>query len=138
MGRQYARELVRLTPDIKDLPRNLAATAWKRTLEELARVKIDTGGTPIPLAHIATSARTSFEAACKFLEGDASQDIYKSLVHNQNNMRPSQINAAFNISDLADACKKICEKKFLKDHFGEEDEGKGTSKNGDFGLKQAA
>ena len=124
MGRQYARELVQLIPDHRNLPRKLSATAWKRTLEELARAKIDTGGTPIPLTHIAANARASFEAVCRFLEGDCSQDIYATLVHNENNMRPNQINAVFTISDLSDVCLKISEERFLKEFFGEDDQGK--------------
>lgn len=124
MGRQYARELVQLTPDPNNLPRKLSATAWKRTLEELARAKVDTGGTPLPLAQIAANARSSFEAVCKFLEGDSTQDIYSTLVHNENNMRPNQINAVFTISDLGNVCEKISEQPFLKDYFGEDELGK--------------
>lgn len=44
MCRQYAREVVSRTPSVVDLPRKLTATAWKRSLEELARAKIDSGG----------------------------------------------------------------------------------------------
>lgn len=128
MGRQYAREFVQLTPDPRSLPRKLSATAWKRTLEELARAKVDTGGTPVPLAHIAASARSSFDAVCKFLEGDFSQDIYGTLVHNENNMRPQQINAVFSISNLSDICGKISDHALMKTHFGEEESGKAHGK----------
>jgi hypothetical protein len=124
MGRQYAREFVSRVTDTRNLPRKLTATAWKRTLEELARAKIDTGGTPAPLLHIATGARSSFESICKFLEGDTSQDIYKSLIHNENNMRPEQINAIFKVCDLSNFCAKISELDYLKEYFDEEDENK--------------
>lgn len=124
MGRQYARELVQLTDDPRRLPRKLSAAAWKRTLEHLARAKVDTGGTQIPLTQVAANARSSFDAVCKFLEGDSSQDIYGVLVHNENNMRPDQINSIFTISDLSDVCKKISDNDFLKQYFGEDDAGR--------------
>lgn len=121
MGRQYAREVVERTTDSKYLPRKLAAAAWKRTLEELARAKIDTGGTTSPLVHIATEARATFDSLCRFLEGDITQNIYKSLVHNETNMRPEQINAIFRICDLSDLCLKLSAYIPLKEHFDEHD-----------------
>jgi|GEM_PF-1141861 len=124
MARQFARELVSRAADPKDLPRKLSGTAWKRTLEELARAKIDTGGTPLSLTHIANGARSRFESICKFLEGDTSQDIYKNLVHNENNMRPNQINGIFAICDLKDICLQVSNYEFLKEHFDEEEVGK--------------
>ncbi len=102
----------------------LTATAWKRTLENLARAKIDTGGTPLSLEHISAESRAKFDSVWAFLGGDVSQDIYDSLIHNENNMRPSEINAVFSICDLSDVCLKICDHEKMKDHFGEEDKGK--------------
>jgi hypothetical protein len=124
MGRQYAREIVSRTMDVRQLPRKLAATAWKRTLEDLARAKIDTGGTPISLENISRDAKSSFDNVCKFLEGDKNQDIYGPLIHNDNNMRPGQLNAIFSICDLKDVCSKISDKHPLHDYFGESDPGR--------------
>lgn len=128
MGRQYAREVVGLTPNVSDLPRKLTATAWKRSMEEMARAKIDTGGTAAPLLHIATEARAEFDAICKFLEGDTSQNIYRHIAHNENNMRPEQINAIFKVCDLKDICSKIAHIANLKEHFAENDSGKAHGK----------
>lgn len=124
MGRQFARETVSRNLDTNDLPRKLAATAWKRTLENLARAKIDTGGTPGSLTAISQHAKSRFETVCKFLEGDKTQDIYDYLIHNENNMRPNQLNAIFSICDLKDICSKISDKPSLKEYFDEEDAGK--------------
>ncbi len=124
MARQYARELVLRVNDQSKLPRKLTATAWKRTLEKLARAKIDTGGTPLSLAHISDDVRNSFDAAYRFLGGDLTQDVYEALIHNENNMRPSEINSAFSVSDLSDVCKKISAINPMKIHFNEEDQGK--------------
>jgi hypothetical protein len=124
LGRQYARETVSRCVDFSQVPRKLTATAWKRTLEGLARAKIDTGGTPEPIEQISRQARSSFESLCCFLEGDRTQDIYDSLIHNENNMRPNQLNAIFSICDLKDVCSKTSERPDLSGYFDEDDSGK--------------
>lgn len=123
-GRQYARETVQLQTDPSALPRKLSATAWKRTLEELARAKIDTGGTPVSLAAVSRDARSRIDAVCRFLEGDLTQEIYGALVHNESNMRPSQLNAVFAICDLKDVCSKVSDKQPLLSYFEEDDSGR--------------
>lgn len=124
MGRQFAREVVGRTGSPNDLPRKLSATAWKRTLEALARAKIDTGGTNQSLESIARESQSQFEAVCGFIGGDLTQDIYRSLVHNENNMRPNEINAVFKICDLPDICSKFADKKPFLDYFEETEPGK--------------
>ncbi|MED5544628.1 MAG: MAE_28990/MAE_18760 family HEPN-like nuclease [Pseudomonadota bacterium] len=121
MGRQYAREVVSRTANVVDLPKKLTATAWKRALEHMARAKIDTGGTSTPLLHIASDARSELEAMCKFLEGDVSQNIYNHIAHNDNNMRPDQINAIFKVSDLSNICAKISDNNYIKSYVDELD-----------------
>lgn len=123
MARQYARLLVARVRDPGSLPRKFAATAWKRTLEEIARAKIDTGGTPVSLTSIAREARTSFEKVCAFIEGDLEQDIYKELIHNESNMRPTQINQLFNVSSLSNVCLIAAASDPVKAHYGEDSEG---------------
>ena len=124
LGRQFARETVSRCVVSSQIPRKLTATAWKRTLEGLARAKIHTGGTPEPLNSISVQARSSFDSVCRFLEGDKTQDIYDSLIHNENNMRPNQLNAVFSICDLKDVCSKASERSDLSIYFDEEDTGK--------------
>lgn len=124
MGRQFARELVGRAVTPLDLPRKLSATAWKRALEGLARAKIDTGGTNQSLDFIAKNARIQFDAICNFISGDLSQDIYQSLVHNENNMRPSEINAVFKICDLTDICLKFSDNLVFLNYFEESEAGK--------------
>lgn len=124
MGRQFARDVVARTSDPRKLPRKLTATAWKRTLEHLARAKIDTGGTPLSIEHISLDSRAKFEAVWEFLAGDISQDIYTPLIHNDNNMRPGEINSIFSVCDLSNACMKLCEHASMKEHFGHDDPGK--------------
>lgn len=124
MGRQFARETVGRTGSASDLPRKLSATAWKRTLEALARAKIDTGGTNHSLEAIAKNSQSQFDAVCGFISGDLTQDIYRSLVHNENNMRPNEINAVFKICELADVCSKLSDKAIFLQYFEETEPGK--------------
>ncbi len=124
MGRQFARETVSRTGALSALPRKLSATAWKRTLEGLARAKIDTGGTNPSLESIAKDAQSQFDAICGFISGDLSQDIYRSLIHNENNMRPSEINAVFKVCDLTDVCSKFSDKATFLEYFEESEPGK--------------
>lgn len=124
MGRQYAREIVGRATRVDQLPRKLAATAWKRTLEGLARAKLDTGGTPESFDAIARDARQSFDKVCGFVGGDISQDIYQDLIHNESNMRPKQLNEIFNVSDLSNVCLKFSNKQPLLDFFDETEGGK--------------
>jgi hypothetical protein len=124
MGREFAREMVARTASLSDLPRKLSATAWKRTLEGLARARIDTGGTNLSLEAIAKDAQSQFDAVCKFISGDLSQDIYRSLIHNENNMRPTEINAVFKVCGLTDVCRKLSDKVVFLEYFGETEPGK--------------
>lgn len=124
MGRQYAREIVERATSVDQLPRKLAATAWKRTLEGLARAKLDTGGTPESFDVIARDAKQSFDKVCGFVGGDISQDIYQALIHNEYNMRPKQLNEIFNVCDLSNVCRKFSDKQPLLDFFDETEAGK--------------
>ena len=128
MARQYARELVARTTDVSDVPRKLTATAWKRALQDMSKAKIDNEGEASSLLHIATEARSEFDAICKFLEGDLSQNIYKHVAHNENNMRPDQMNAIFNVSGVKNICQKISEVDSLQTYLGEDDAGRTNSK----------
>lgn len=124
LGRQFARETVYRCVEPIQVPRKLTATAWKRTFEGLARAKIDTGGTPAPLKLISSQARARFEAMCRFLEGDRNQDIYASLIHNENNMRPKQLNEIFSVCEVNDICSKISDKSALGEYFEESEAAK--------------
>lgn len=75
------------------------------------------------MLHISSEARLAFDSICRFLEGDTSQDIFKHIAHNENNMRPGQINALFKTCDLNDVCSKLAEHPVMKDHFGETEAG---------------
>jgi RiboL-PSP-HEPN len=117
MAREYARAVVKSTESFEMLPTNLASTAWKRTMDGLGKIKIDNSqrsGTDVIGA-----AHARFVTIYEFCRGDLSKDIYRELIHNENNMRPMQINSLFKVSGLKDVCTKCSDKQPLLDVFGE-------------------
>ena len=50
-----------------------------------------------------------------------SSDIYRELIHNENNMRPKEINGLFKLSGLDNVCRRICDIQTMNDFFDETD-----------------
>ena len=120
MARAYAQAVVAAAPSFKHIPQRLAQTAWRRTMASLAQIEIDDGSTNF--SEIAASdALRKFQSVYAFCKGDKTQDIYDELIHNENNMRPGQINALFKLSDLKDACSQAATKTPLLTAFNEPD-----------------
>ncbi len=124
MARAYARAVVAATHSFERLPTKLASTAWRRTMETLARVRINTGTKVFSAESVFLDAQTRFNVVYEFCKGDLSQDIYNELIYNENNMRPGEINSLFKVSDLGDVCLKIADKRPLLENFGEAEAGK--------------
>ena len=120
MAQAYAKTVVASVKSVEKLPPILAKTAWRRTMERLARNEIDSGAGVISAKDM-LSARTQFNVVYEFCNGDLSQDIYDVLIHNENNMRPPQINRLFKAIGLVDVCSKIADKEPLLTNFGEDD-----------------
>jgi RiboL-PSP-HEPN len=124
MARAYARAVVTATDSFERLPSRLANTAWRRTMETLARIRIDTRTKVFSAESMFSDALTRFTIVYEFCKGDLSQDIYNELIYNENNMRPSEINSLFKVSDLVDVCLQLADKKPLLENFGESEPGK--------------
>ena len=60
-------------------------------------------------------AQARFSVIYEFVKGDLTQDIYRDLIHNENNMRPNQLNAMFTVAGLSDICSKVCDKPAMLD-----------------------
>lgn len=120
MARAYAQAVVAAADSFKKIPQKLAQTAWKRTIASLAKMEIEDGSTTFSeLA--ASEALRKFQAVYAFCRGDKTQDIYEELIHNENNMRPGQINSLFKLSDLKDACSQAATKQPLQTALNEPD-----------------
>jgi RiboL-PSP-HEPN len=106
MARAYARAVVAERGALNRLPRLMLSTAWKRSLDGL--LKLDPED-----AEFSRDASDRFSIVQKFFAGDLAQDIYGDLIHNENNMRPKQINELFKLSDLKNICLLVCDKDVL-------------------------
>ena len=73
-------------------------------------------------------AQARFSVIYEFVKGDLTQDIYRDLIHNENNMRPNQLNAMFTVAGLSDICSKVCDKPAMLTFFGETETGKAHGK----------
>lgn len=127
MAREHARAVVMNTASFDKLPSKLAATAWKRTMDGLSKVRFDdVSGTGAENVFGAAQAR--FKVIYEFCKGDLTQDIYRELIHNENNMRPNELNGLFKVSGLGDVCQKLSDKPSMLDIFGETEPGKAHGK----------
>lgn len=122
-AREYARLVVTGTNSFADLPKSLSTMAWRRSMERLAKVRFDVEDQPTRNS-LLFMAGTTFSAVHEFVRGDLTKDIYADLIHNENNMRPNELNAMFKVSGLGDVCAKLCAMQPIKDHFEETEQGK--------------
>lgn len=103
-AKAFARAVVEASQSYEQLPPKLAGVAWKRALESLARIQLDPRTQNFSREGIFADALTKFTSVYEFCKGDLTQDIYEELIHNQNNMRPQELNSLFKISGLGNVC----------------------------------
>lgn len=124
MARQYARAIVTNTASFEKLPPKLASTAWKRTMDGLSKMRFGGNDSGVGRENVFGAAQARFTVIHEFCKGDLTQDIYRDLIHNENNMRPGEINGLFKVSGLGDVCNKLSDKQPMLDLFGEAEPGK--------------
>lgn len=122
MAKEYARWVVSEAENVETLPPKLTETAWKRTLEGLARARLRINGVSA-LETVSRSSRTKFDAVCGFISGDLTQEVFDDLIHNENNMRAGELNAMFKVSGLSNVCTKLCGRDEVQHFFSETDVG---------------
>lgn len=126
MAREHARMVIRRTSSFDKLPKKLISTAWKRSMEGLARVRFDVEQSARESLMVDAQAR--FTVIYEFVKGDLTQDIFRDLIHNENNMRPNELNSMFSVAGLSDICTKVCDKPVVLEFFGETETGKAHGK----------
>ncbi|MBN8712769.1 MAG: hypothetical protein J0H50_02185 [Xanthomonadales bacterium] len=128
IAREFARAVVNNARSFDKLPPKLASTAWKRTMEDLSRLRLHGNRLDGGTEHGFGSAKTKFTVVHEFCMGDLTQDIYRDLIHNENNMRPSELNSLFKVSGLTDICLQLSGKQPILEAFGELEPGKAHGK----------
>lgn len=121
MARSYAKAVIASCATIDDVPYKLIKHVWARYVDGFAKMQFDT---KTKREDSIAAAYSRFTAVHEFSVGNLAKDIYKELIHNENNMRPQQINTLFKISDVRDLCHRISDKTPLTTHFNLNDQGK--------------
>lgn len=128
MAREFARAVVTNTESFEKLPRKLASTAWRRTMDGLSKVRFDGDQAGAGAESVFGAAQARFKVIYEFCKGDLTQDIYRDLIHNENNMRPNELNGLFKVSGLSDVCMMLSDKQPMLEIFGEAESGKAHGK----------
>lgn len=123
---EYVRQLVRAVwlervknaNDLSSFPPKLRSRLWRSTLERAARQ---------PFSNVDESprvARDRLQNLLKFcLEGDISAEIASEISHNDNNMRPDQINTLFNQIGVKNVLAEGCEFEEVLEFYASEKAG---------------
>lgn len=128
LARQYAKEVVRNAASLDQLPPAMLTAAWKRTMEGLAKIKFESSQFNVSNGNIFGVAQNRFTVIYEFFRGDLTQDIYQDLIHNENNMRATEINGLFRVSGLINICLMSSDKAPLLEYLGEIEKGKAHGK----------
>jgi hypothetical protein len=123
IARSFARAVVQASGSYEKLPPRLASVAWRRTMEALARIRLDPRRDIFSRESIFADALTRFAVTYDFCRGDISQDIYGDLIYNENNMRPQEINSLFSVSGLGNVCFRACADDQLMNLLGASEQG---------------
>ena len=97
-------------------------------MDGLSKIRFDGDQAAGGQENIFGAAQSRFSVIYEFCKGDLSQDIYRDLIHNENNMRPTELNGLFKLSGLGDVCKKVSDKKSVLEIFGETEPDKAHGK----------
>jgi hypothetical protein len=128
---EYVRQLVKAAwnqrldsvTNINELPTKLRAKIWKSALERAARHGFE---------HIETAGQTPRERIGNLLkfciDGDLSVSVETEIAHNDNNMRPDQINDLFNRIGITNIVSAGCNEPTIIEFFNCQNPGQASEK----------
>jgi hypothetical protein len=107
--------------DITAFPSKVTSTVWRRSLERLARIPFE----DVESGSAAITARIG--ATLSFcIQKDVRADVSDALAHNDNNMRPGELNRLFKQIGINNMCAKACENPALLQELGCDSVGQAT------------
>jgi len=102
-------------------PEKIATAVWRRSLERLARAAID------DLSRDARAVEAKLRATVEFcLSRDVKADVSDDVGHNDQNMRPAELNRLFGQLGLTNVCARACDYEPLAAHLGCDTAGKAS------------
>jgi hypothetical protein len=119
MAKEYALYLVKKTSAVEDLPDKFLEAAWHRAFSRAMRKADKTNPIVDGYKKSTNKARSILEPLWLFIEGDVSQSICEHLIHNENNMRPDEINKIFKICGITNILQVVCKQEILKNILNE-------------------
>lgn len=106
-------------PSFDVFPEKIAAAVWRRSLERLARQSLE------DLARDPNALSDRLNATVKFcIDRDPHADVGEAVAHNDNNMRPTELNRLFNQLGLKNMLARAAESPELTGLLGCDDAGK--------------
>ena len=99
--------------NIAEFPPKIAANVWKRALGLLSRTPFDEIESNSKAITAKVSSIVSFS-----LDKNHVADVSEALSHNENNMRPDQLNSLFSAIGISSVCMGACREKIVIDHLG--------------------
>ncbi|WET75386.1 MAE_28990/MAE_18760 family HEPN-like nuclease [Rhizobium croatiense] len=121
MARAYAKALIASCATIDDVPARFIKHVWTRYVDGFEKMQFDS---KLKREDSVAAAHARFTVVHEFSNGDLGKDIYEELIHNENNMRPRQINELFTISNVSNLCLLIADKTPLASLFNSTEQGK--------------
>ncbi|MES1973112.1 MAG: HEPN domain-containing protein [Pseudomonadota bacterium] len=109
----------RMAADLSQFPDKIASVVWKRSLESLARKPFDEIEADTRAVDNIISSTLSF---CLRKRSDA--DVSDRIAHNENNMRPAELNRLFNQIGFKNVVGAACERPDLIAFLGCDGAGK--------------
>lgn len=104
--------------DINVFPRKIAGAVWRRSLERLAKVALE------DLERDTTALDERIKATVDFCIGkDVKADVSDAVAHNDNNMRPGELNRLFNQLGISNMCGRAAGYDPLMVHLGRDTPG---------------
>jgi hypothetical protein len=105
-----------------DFPEKIFAAVWRRSLERLSRSSLDDLSRDVPSVDGKLTAAIGF---C--LTKDITADVSDAVAHNDQNMRPAELNRLFSQLGVKNMCARACEYEPLVAHLGCDSPGKANS-----------
>jgi hypothetical protein len=127
---EYVRQEVKATfnaraanvSDMKDFPPKIAGVVWRRSLERLSREPLE------DLVRDPSGLDDRLKATVGFcIQKDLQADVSDAVAHNDNNMRPGELNRLFNQLGLKDMCAKAASHAPLTKFLGCDSAGKANA-----------
>jgi len=106
------KEKGRRAKGLQDFPNKLAPAVWRRTLEKMARTQFE------EVLENPNVLEERFAAVVAFaIKKNVQSDVSDAVAHNENNMRPTQLNTLFNQIGISNIILGACNDTQLRSHL---------------------